>query len=600
MNIYLLKVQWEFFGLSAPAFSWVASAGIIVYCVCVYLRQWQESRIRQRVFSIAEKRLKSIQTGKPERQSDGIPRGFYESIDKAFNGLPLLNIPWQTISSFMVNKTGKNGEERFWVSEDVGTLFNDTVTLENPNYKNSPSIITGIGLLATFLAILVALLDMRLVNNKIQGLDLLIHGLSGKFLSSVVAVACATALVIAEKGLFHPVKTRAASLCLTLRRMLPRLTSAQILLDLHEEIVEESKVLKNLSSGLTLDLNQSLAEAVAPAMERMAAQFNESLTGATQGQFGQISESLGTTALLLQNMNSQFGSTGNVLNELMDLAKRTVTSEKETQHNQVEQMTGVVGDLMDKLQDHTGTSVGNMEKALAAITCDMSRKMTELSTQMAAVIEKTSERSAGSAKEVLDQAGSLTARSAEQLALLLASHSAEMAKVDDLKTALDGTLRQFATSIGQYGKMTEGLGKLTTEVNANVSSLAGITKSVADNQELALRLLSSTSEQMESLKGFSKEQQLVWERIESSMTNYETVFQKVEGHAKDLLSQIARHLGGYSTVTEKHFNMLTTTADNFISQASGRLSGSIDELGEQLDELNSAVTKMAFTSQSMR
>ncbi len=255
---------------------------------------------------------------------------------------------------------------------------------------------------------------------------------------------------------------------------------------------------------------------------------------------------------------------------------------------------------MDKLQDHTGASVGNMEKALAAITCDMSRKMTELSTQMAAVIEKTSERSAGSAKEVLDQAGSLTARSAEQLALLLESHSAEMAKVDDLKTALDGTLRHFATSIGQYGKMTDGLEKLTTEVNANVSSLAGITKSVADSQELALRLLSSTSEQMESLKGFSKEQQLVWERIESSMTNYETVFQKVEGHAKDLLSQIARHLGGYSTVTEKHFNMLTTTADNFISQASGRLSGSIDELGEQLDELNSAVTKMAFTSQSMR
>ncbi len=600
MNIYLLKIQWEFFGLSAPAFSWVASAGIVVYCLWVYLRQWRESKIRQRVFSIAEKRLKSIQTEKPQRQSNGIPRGFYDAIDKSFNGLPLLNIPWQTISSFMVSKTGKNGEERFWVSEDIGNLFNDTVTVENPNYKNAPAIITGIGLLATFLAILVALLDMRLVNNRIQGLDLLIHGLSGKFLSSVVAVACATALVIAEKGLFHPAKRRAASLCLTLRRMLPRLTSAQILLDLHEEIAEESKVLKNLSSGLTLDFNRSLAEAVGPTMERMAAQFNESLTGATQGQFGQISESLATTALLLQGMNSQFGSTGNVLNELMDLAKRTVTNEKENQNVQMEQMTGVVGDLMDKLQDHTGTSVGNMEKALAAITCDMSRKMTELSTQMAAVIEKTSERSSGSAKEVLDQAGSLTARSAEQLALLLESHSAEMAKVDNLKAALDGTLRQFATSIGQYGKMTDGLEKLTTEVNANVSSLADITKSVADSQELALRLLSSTSEQMESLKGFSKEQQVVWERIESSMTNYETVFQKVEGHAKDLLSQIARHLGGYSTVTEKHFNMLTTTADNFISQASGRLSGSIDELGEQLDELHSAVTKMAFTSQSMR
>ncbi len=46
--------------------------------------------------------------------------------------------------------------------------------------------------------------------------------------------------------------------------------------------------------------------------------------------------------------------------------------------------------------------------------------------------------------------------------------------------------------------------------------------------------------------------------------------------------------------------MLTTTPDNFISQGTGRLSGSIDELGEQLDELHSAMTKMAFIFQSMR
>jgi hypothetical protein len=84
------------------------------------------------------------------------------------------------------------------------------------------------------------------------------------------------------------------------------------------------------------------------------------------------------------------------------------------------------------------------------------------------------------------------------------------------------------------------------------------------------------------------------------MTGYETMFQTVEGHARELLAQIARHLGGYSSVTEKHFTLLATTADNFISQATGRLSGSIDELGEQLDELHDAVSKMACASQDMR
>ena len=601
MNVFfLLKAQWEFFGLRAPAFSWIASTGIIAYFSFVYLRQWRESKNRQHAFLITDKELKSLQTGKSVGQGNGIPRHLYDEIDKTFKNMPLLQVPWQTLSSSIVRRTGRNGEERYWVSEDIGTIFNETITAENQSYRNAPAIITGVGLLATFLAILVALLDMQLVNNKIQGLDLLIHGLSGKFLSSVVAVACATLLVSAEKGIFHPVKARAASLCMTLRKLLPRISSAQILLDLHGEIVEESKILKDLSSGLALNMNQGLAEAIGPAMEKMAARFNESLVGATQGQFGQISESLGTTALLLQGMNSQFGLAGNVLNELMDVAKRTVTDETANRESHIEQVTDVVGDLMGKLQNHTSESVGSMEMALAAITSDMSRRMTELSTQMASVVENVSERSAGSAKEVLDQAGSLTARSAEQLALLLESHSAEMAKVDDLKAALDGTLRQFSASIGRYGAMTDNLEELTTEVNASVASLAGITKAVADSQAMAVQLVSSSAQQMESLKAFSREQQEVWERIGSSMTQYEAVFQKVEGHAKELLTQIARHLGGYSTVTEKHFNMLTTTADNFISQASGRLSGSIDELGEQLDELNSAVTKIAFTSQSMR
>ena len=64
-HFFLLKTQWEFVGLSAPAFTWVASAGIIACFIMIYLRQWRESRIRQRAFSIADERLKYLQTGKP-------------------------------------------------------------------------------------------------------------------------------------------------------------------------------------------------------------------------------------------------------------------------------------------------------------------------------------------------------------------------------------------------------------------------------------------------------------------------------------------------------------------------------------------------------
>ncbi|OPY71337.1 MAG: Chromosome partition protein Smc [Syntrophorhabdus sp. PtaU1.Bin050] len=602
MNIHFLKAQWVLFGLGAPVFSWLVSAGLIMYCVWVFLRQLRESRIRQRVLSLADRRLTVLQAGRSTTQDrrNGISGFFLDEIQRVFSDLPALSTAWQAVSSSMISRTDRNGEERFWVADNIGTVFDESVAQGSQEYRNASAIMTGVGLLATFLAILVALLDVRLANNRVQGLDLLIQGLSGKFLSSVVAIACATALVFFEKGLFYPVKVRTLTLGVTLRNLLPRLTSSQILLDSHKDIMEQLEALRNRDTGLTVNLSRNLAHTIEPALDRMAVRFNESLTGAAQSQFGQMSESLGSTAEMLQQMNSRLAMTGNVLNELVNLAKQTAASEAANRQAQIEQMTGAVDNLMGRLQDHTGESMGSMEKAMAAITLDMSRKMTDLSTQMAAVIEKTSERSTGSAIEVLDQAGSLASRSTEQLAMLLERHSAEMSRVDDLRNALDSTLKQFTGAIGRHNETTEGLEKLVAEVNRNILSLAEITKSVAESQETAVRLLSSSSGQIESLRGFAREQEEAWERIEASMTDYQTMFQAVEDHAKRLLAQIARHLGGYSTVTEKHFNLLTTTADNFISQATGRLSGSIDELGEQLDELHNAVNKMASVSQSMR
>ncbi|HEX2965144.1 MAG TPA: hypothetical protein VHO84_05140 [Syntrophorhabdaceae bacterium] len=598
-NFFLLKIQWELMGLTAPAFSWIASGGIIIYFILVYMRQWRESKIRQDALLSVEARLSPLIT-KAKSPGEGISQRTLNEIDAAFQSTDLLRSSWQVLSSYIISRKRTNGECRYWAGEDIDSVLNSVMPIENQTYRNAPAIITGVGLLATFLAILVALLDMHLVNNRIQGLDLLIQGLSGKFLSSVVAVACATLLLGAEKHLFSPVRKAAASFCIVMRRLLPRLTSVQLLLDMRSGMAEETALLKNMTSGLSFDLNQGLAQAIGPAVEKMTAQFSDSLADVTKGRMDQVAESLATTALLLQTMNTQFGSAGDTLNQFADLARKTISDETANHEQHIEYVNTTVGNVMDRLQEHTGASLGSMERAMAAITCDMSNKLTELSSQMTSVIQKVSEQSAISTREVLDHAGALTNRSAEQLALLLKSHSEEMAKVDDLKTCLDTTLKQFASSVKGYEQMTANLEKLTADVNTAVTSLARVTKSVMDGQETAVQLLSSSASQVESLKGFSQSQQEVLDHIGTSMAQYESVFQKVENHAKDLLAQIARHLGGYSTITEKHFNMLTTTADNFISQASGRLSGSIDELGEQLDELHSAVSKIAITSHQMR
>lgn len=566
--MFLLKAQWMFLGLKAPVFSWVVSVCLIVYSVHVYRELRKASKNRQRALAIAEKKLASLRGKEPAEPGRGISRRMYDALASVFDDLPLLRTSWQAISSCIV-VTDRGGEGGFFISEDVGKIMGGTRMIEDQSYGTAPTVISGVGLLATFLAILVALLDVRLTHDKVQGLDLLVQGLSGKFLSSVVAVACATMLIHVEKGLSRPVLERIASFTGTLRSLLPRIVQTQVLSDLYAEVTAQS---------------------------RMMEAFNIDLFGSTRGQFALISESLSKVIALLQQMNDQLAVNEHIFNNLVNLENGAAAGDGVG--SKVEHLTDVVSELTEKLEEHTGASTGSIEKTLAAITVNISDRVMDLSTQIAAVIEETSERSTSRVKDAIEQAGSLSSQGALHLAQLFERHSAELTKVEELRTLLDSTIKGFIASIDRYGRVTEDLQKVAAQVNTGVAALSQTSKSIRESGEAASRVSLAVSSQIESAKDFTQNQKEAWERIEASMHEYGKVFGTVEDHAGDLLAQIARHLEDYSGTTEKHFFNLSSVADNLISQATERLSASIDELAEQLDELHASMAGMARISRA--
>ncbi|MGD0661970.1 MAG: hypothetical protein ABSD38_28255 [Syntrophorhabdales bacterium] len=620
--MFFLKAQWELLGLKAPVFSWVVSFGLIAYCIYVYLRFYKESRDQARIYSIAKGKLAALRHTASIGPGKGISRQFYDSIDEIFDGFPLLRASWLRISSFVVVRADKNGEDRFWITEEIGDFLNETSMVDSQSYKTAPTVISGVGLLATFLAILVALLDVRLTNNKVQGLDLLLQGLSGKFLSSVVAIGCATILIHAEKGVFRKARAGVTSLAATLTNLIPKLVPVQVLSDIHREVAEQASAFRIFDADFSLKLKRGLSENIEPAagrvvsavndlgrylkeadtekresmssqiaalrrdlgqpLEKIAEQLNDSLAGSGQGQSGRISESMSETAMVLQQISSQLLLNQNAFNDLINSTRTAAVDDIAGRQAHIDQLTGAVNRLVVRLQEKTGESTALTERAMAAI------------------IEETSERSADKLKEALDEAGSLNSRRGQQLAELLDKHGAELSRVEDLRLLLDDTLNGFVKATERFGQVTEGLQKLTSQMNISVACLNQIAKSVGQSQGAATRILASASGQIESLEKFILCQREVWDGIHTSMGQYEQVFERVEGHAKDLLAQVAQHLGGYSKTTQNHFVQLTSAADNLISQATGRLSVSIDELSEQLDVLHGVVADMAYGSQAAR
>jgi hypothetical protein len=70
-------------------------------------------------------------------------------------------------------------------------------------YQQLPSFMTGVGLMFTFLAILIGLSRLHANGAQIEGIQGLINGLAGKFVTSVVGLACANSFMLLEKSLWY-------------------------------------------------------------------------------------------------------------------------------------------------------------------------------------------------------------------------------------------------------------------------------------------------------------------------------------------------------------------------------------------------------------
>ncbi|MCP9446261.1 MAG: hypothetical protein NNA22_01655 [Nitrospira sp.] len=89
-------------------------------------------------------------------------------------------------------------------------------------YRHVPSLLTGIGLLFTFLAILIGLGKLHANGTQIEGLPGFINGLAGKFVTSIIGLACANVFLLMEKSSWHGLADRHRRIVALLDEMFPQ------------------------------------------------------------------------------------------------------------------------------------------------------------------------------------------------------------------------------------------------------------------------------------------------------------------------------------------------------------------------------------------
>jgi len=633
ISVDLLKVQ-QHLGINAPLFIWVGAFLLLLGTIGVLGRLFwiifRESRLYERIAA----ELREIRGANPLIAGDGLSPAAFDSVEQLFEVSEPLQQAWRGFQRQVLVVRNTSGEDRIYSSESADNAFNESAVIDsrfNRNFFSSfPGLITGVGLLLTFIAILLALHHLKFNPDKsIEGLPDFLDGLSGKFVSSVTALFAASLFLLCEKPLLHKIENGRRKLVGAIDALVPRRTAASILADLHRDITEQSAAFRSFNSDFSLKLRQGFSEGMGPLQERMinaidelnrlmraseaqkqdsitgtlstvmeemkrsisnsltemGAKFSESLSGNATQQFERVAASLNSTASLLEGMNTQFRTTQAALNELVSFAKSSTTEQFALGKAQTEELTAVLNQLMNQMNETAGSSVANMSAVMAAAAHELSAKVAELSDKMSSSMLSATEQATGVAGKVVEQAGTLSAQTSEQIAHMLERFKMQFDKIEDLGLLLDGTLTQFRQSLPEFTKIAGELRATTGQVAAAAERTAESTTAMRSVQESIERVAGLSQSQVEQLASVASQTQ-------ANMQKYQQTFDQVRRSAGELLAQIAQHLNNYTQTSRNGFEGMVKISNDQFSMAVQRLGASIEELREYLDDLNDLLGKL--------
>jgi ABC-type transporter Mla subunit MlaD len=633
----LLQFSFTIVGIKAPWISWVAALGLILWPL-------YELRIRLHHLQTQNKKatLAAIETinGLIDqfsiRGSQGRDAQVIAYLDKIFDDSQVISFPWNSFKTKLIRRefAGEseefNDREQVWSSCSAADVYSESISyakgFNKQRFVAIPGILTGIGLLFTFLAILIGLLDVKILDNKVHGLEGLIGGLSGKFISSIVALFSATIFLFVEKSVFYKMNAVRHSLIDAMDKLFPVRTEAHFLDELCQTMKSQNAAFRTFNSDLSVGLRNNISESMGPILDRvvtaigelkeltrgsqaellgvlreakesekgeisgkieelledlkvslsssikeMSKEFNKSLTGSAQDQFSNVVEKIGQTAEILSRMNNQFTGTQDALKELIDLSKITTKNQLSEGSAELKKM------------------VNNLDSSMSTIET----RFADLSDTMRKSIEGSAEKSSQAADGIITKVGELNQQSVEKFMEVLKKHEGQLDRVDQLKEKLQSAVEEFGTYVTGYNEINAGMRYVAEDVKIAMNSLSSSVQKMKESQDSIKDVAELAASQVKELNTSQELQVETWMNIETSMERYREVFDTVEKSASHVLSDITLHLQQFSSATQDHFNKTVTVANDHVTHAVGQLGAAIDGLSEKLEELGDVAEEIS-------
>jgi len=623
---------------------------------------WKTWRVGSNVRALASA-LRGFGDGGSSRRHDGLPLAVLDEIRsrcEKLNEAP--RAWWGAIDSHIERYTSPEDVEGWLLTEKPRELLPYEIVIgKNFNaafFSAIPGLLTGAGLTLTFVAILLALYgvhyDKTNTVDPISGIDTLINGLSGKFLSSIVALFLSIVFTLFEKSRVRSLRNRYEHMIVVVSEAIPYLSQSRVLLDIQRfaakqtvsvshissEVVDRlvgafnAEVVPALAEGMssgvaekmqsefrptmqqmndTLEglksaivrlesqkqesvtgeiraLMLSLEESLVGALSKMGADFHNALTGAASQEFGNVQGTLEATRQMLSDMNAQFLAMQTAFSTIIEKAEQSTSDQMKTGREQTEALTALMNGLMVRMQESADQNLGNVRTQLTMVVSDLAEKVGSLSQDMMAAADKVAKQAQTSANQVLDQTGEWSEATAKRLEGLLTNMEA---RSKDFQTAGQSLLaaRDFLGDvIAQNAGALDRMADASRQVQAYSTGLAGQSDALKGISELQSKVTQQLRDASGTLRASSEQNEKLLAEYRRTFDGYKSVIDDLDQSLSKILGSIQAGLRDYNQSIENNFKEIVKISNPMISEAASLLHTQIAELSGQLEELSSVIS----------
>ncbi|SEA68357.1 hypothetical protein SAMN05660420_02864 [Desulfuromusa kysingii] len=502
----------------------LSGKGVFLACSIIILSAfWAIIRFSHRIFPIINV-LKEANQKIAEYEDE---RQFSENYEE-FNGwvknTPLLKFPWEEFTETLILEP----DQKIKNTDDAVTYFNESSIISptvNIRFYNSvPNIITGAGILGTFIGLVFGVEDAaRNIAGQANAhlppevaMKALLHGASLAFTTSISGLFMSMVFSWYEKHFLNKAHGYIRSWNLSLDERLERLTPERLAVDTYREVQQQTQELKAFNTDLIWSITQSLEDNIGGKLQPILTdllgvtrqmrdnrdatneemlkgvvdEFKEAIQGAAGKEMAQLGETLGDlndklflqTSGMTEAHEKMAAGTKDLLEQVGDVIKSSVDGLKETLIN-VDSAATAMGKTATQFMEITKQLIGSFEQFET-----ISRRLENVSL----TLEETGEA-------------------------LKESNRAQTEAVVSIKESIDNlydTHNQVAKSWESYsnrfGDIDESLSKFFTDLQQGVqayseqvnSFLQDIDRLMADSID---KLGGATSEIRDTVEGLSEQ-----------------------------------------------------------------------------------------------